>query len=725
MKSTLPHLYQVLALCCALLCTANLYSAEPPTPQHAKQFETQVAPFIKANCVACHGMTKSSAKLTLHDISADPTNQKAVVLWERVLEQIDIGEMPPKDKVQPKAEDRRQVIAWIQDHLTNAGKGYVVKTKLLMPEYGNRISHELLFDGSIKELPASPSRLWRISPYIYKGKGLLNNAGPTGEPITFSTKTDGLRDYSTQEIVGESAFMALMMAFDDLLTKQMHDINGTGGNPNFKAISESKGVPETELIERVVKEEYLRVMAQPIDENELARYVKFMLTNIKQAGNESGLKVTLMAIYLSPKALYRMELGLGKADEHGRRQLAPQELAFAISYALTDSPPFKNPIIQEALEKKELNTKEDVERVVRKILTKGAPPTRLGLPGQFDALRGQGKQGYAYLPRVLRFFEEYLEYPKAAGVFKDGKNGTFGPRAVPGVAQGHVCAIVNADTRVFEELLTSPRFNYNRDNILAILKVNYEDQLKVLPENRKEDVTKQYEKMCQATANVPMETARAGILTDPSWLIAHSKCTENDPVHRGKWVRERLLAGVVPDLPIGVDAKIPDDHDRTLRDRFKVVEKDQCWRCHKHMNPLGMPFEGFNDVGRIRGAHYLHKAKREFLETIDDKQAAKLHKEGLIDIIPLDTTGELTGTGDPTLDGPVKDVKDFVHRLSKSARVRQCIIRYAFRYWMGRNETLSDSKTLIAADQAYIKSGGKFSEVIVSLLTSDSFLYRR
>jgi hypothetical protein len=44
---------------------------------------------------------------------------------------------------------------------------------------------------------------------------------------------------------------------------------------------------------------------------------------------------------------------------------------------------------------------------------------------------------------------------------------------------------------------------------------------------------------------------------------------------------------------------------------------------------------------------------------------------------------------------------------------------------MGRNETLSDSPTLIAADRVYVESGGSFRELMVSLLTSDSFLYRK
>ncbi|MFP6762248.1 MAG: DUF1592 domain-containing protein, partial [Planctomycetaceae bacterium] len=36
---------------------------------------------------------------------------------------------------------------------------------------------------------------------------------------------------------------------------------------------------------------------------------------------------------------------------------------------------------------------------------------------------------------------------------------------------------------------------------------------------------------------------RKGMLTHPAWLIAHAGNTETDPVKRGRWVREKLLAG--------------------------------------------------------------------------------------------------------------------------------------------------------------------------------------
>ena len=66
-----------------------------------------------------------------------------------------------------------------------------------------------------------------------------------------------------------------------------------------------------------------------------------------------------------------------------------------------------------------------------------------------------------------------------------------------------------------------------------------------------------------------------------------------------------------------------------------------------------------------------------------------------------------------------------VRKLADSPRVRQVFVRHAFRYFMGRNETLRDASTLRRTDQVYLKSGGSMKQLIVSLLTSDSFLYRK
>ena len=196
---------------------------------------------------------------------------------------------------------------------------------------------------------------------------------------------------------------------------------------------------------------------------------------------------------------------------------------------------------------------------------------------------------------------------------------------------------------------------------------------------------------------------RAGILTQPSWLTAHSTNFDNDPVKRGKWIYERLLGGVIPDVPITVDAVVPEDPTKPLRARFAKTSEAYCMKCHGKMNPLGMAFEMFDDVGRFRETELL-RDNRTFVK--------------------VDSSGRIP-QGAPGLDGPVDSALELMNKLADSPHVRQVFIRHAFRYWMGRNETLDDSPTLMADDEAYLESGGSMRALVASLLSSDSFLYRR
>jgi hypothetical protein len=65
-----------------------------------------------------------------------------------------------------------------------------------------------------------------------------------------------------------------------------------------------------------------------------------------------------------------------------------------------------------------------------------------------------------------------------------------------------------------------------------------------------------------------------------------------------------------------------------------------------------------------------------------------------------------------------------IKKFSESERVEQVFVRHAFRFWMGRNETLHDAPVLQAAHKAYRDSGGSMKALITSLVTSDAFLYR-
>jgi hypothetical protein len=188
-----------------------------------------------------------------------------------------------------------------------------------------------------------------------------------------------------------------------------------------------------------------------------------------------------------------------------------------------------------------------------------------------------------------------------------------------------------------------------------------------------------------------------GILTHPSWLVSHSDAMDNHAIRRGKWIRERLLGGGIPDVPITVDAMLPNEPDHTLRERMRVTKADYCWTCHKKMDPLGLPFEMYNHAGLFR--------------------RTELEK-------PVDASGEIIDSGDPALDGKVTNALDIIRKLADSERAEQVFVRHAFRFWMGRNETLNDAPTLQAAHRAYKDGGGSMNALLTSLLTSDAFLYR-
>lgn len=143
------------------------------------------------------------------------------------------------------------------------------------------------------------------------------------------------------------------------------------------------------------------------------------------------------------------------------------------------------------------------------------------------------------------------------------------------------------------------------------------------------------------------------------------------------------------------------------------------------MDPLGFPFEIYDDFGRFRTQENLEHPDN----LIRESKRGEVNEFGaslpIYKTLSVEPHGVLQGTADATLDGDVVDAFDLIDRLAKSDKARQSIIRHAFRYFLGRNETLSDSKTLIDADNAYLSSNGSFDEVIVSLLTSDSFIYRK
>jgi len=93
-----------------LAIAATCAAEEPP----ATTFDGHVKPFVTKYCVGCHGPTKQKGDRRFDNLSGEIADDNGLIDWQDVLDQLNLGEMPPpKEKLQPTAEERRQVIAWL------------------------------------------------------------------------------------------------------------------------------------------------------------------------------------------------------------------------------------------------------------------------------------------------------------------------------------------------------------------------------------------------------------------------------------------------------------------------------------------------------------------------------------------------------------------------------------------------------------------------------------
>ncbi|MCX7387404.1 MAG: DUF1588 domain-containing protein [Planctomycetales bacterium] len=743
-----------MALTAALLCSSNLLFAQSDkttTPIFAdkKAFDDTVSPFLSTYCADCHGENSNESDVVLSSISFDLASGHDMELWKTVLRQLHVEEMPPTESKQPEQYEKDAVMFWINSELKKSGNVSDLYAKLESPSFGNYVNHEKLFSGEITTEPFSPARLWRTSPNVFENVKSNYGQGATDfrQPFPLEDKV-GIKDYANL-LFADSAVVSVLLsnaacAADELI--------------KHSPIASSDTSPTDDMLDSAISQHFRKVVGREPLREEISKYSELFRKTAKEGSNAEAMRLVFMAIMLHHESVYRVEIGLGEEDSHGRRMLSGTEMAFAIAFALTDRPP--DAALLQAAEAGKLNSSTDAQFQVARML-------------QDDAI---GK------PRILRFFQEFFGYAQAHKVFKDeDRSGGFAyygenyPVMYEKDADFFVMNILEKDKDVFRQLLTSDEYYIInratfRNTVYDFYKKN-QQQLDAgeYPESKQQEllqrlnlkgwhelnekynlhnfnkgfdgsvaaikqiVDEQYSWMDTKDENVllhrmqalfgkyPMvydlrddeqdfllpqpyrRPHRAGILTHPAWLIAHSLNDSTDPIRRGKWVREHLLGGVIPDIPITVDASIPEDHNKTLRERLQKTEKAECWRCHRKMNPLGYAFEIYDDFGRYRTEESLDKGETK----------------------PVDARSELADTGEQELDGEFKDALELIARLAESGKVRQCMIRHVFRYFMGRNELLSDSKTLISADRAYLESGGSFKALLISLLSSDSFLYRK
>ncbi len=111
-----------------------------------------VEPFLKENCLPCHGPDKSNGELRLDQLDADlavPSNFKR---WREIVSRVQSGDMPPDTEPRPKPEHLVDFVKQLTVRLNEAAakhrtEGRVVLRRLNRVEYENTMRD--LFDVSV------------------------------------------------------------------------------------------------------------------------------------------------------------------------------------------------------------------------------------------------------------------------------------------------------------------------------------------------------------------------------------------------------------------------------------------------------------------------------------------------------------------------------------------------------------------------------------------------
>jgi hypothetical protein len=194
-----------------LLAALPALGADSPRPI-STEFSKIVEPFIANYCADCHDDSSPKGDLDLTALTPSMATAVAASSWQKMLEQVQAGVMPPVGKDQPTNAERTTLIRWIQETLLASEHGGAYRAKLLLPQFGNYVDHEQLFSGEIKTPAFSPSRIWRSSPFIFEARGRVNKAVKgVQNPYSFSTPKTGVRDYAISSEVGASTVETLLL----------------------------------------------------------------------------------------------------------------------------------------------------------------------------------------------------------------------------------------------------------------------------------------------------------------------------------------------------------------------------------------------------------------------------------------------------------------------------------------------------------------------------------
>jgi hypothetical protein len=190
---------------------------------------------------------------------------------------------------------------------------------------------------------------------------------------------------------------------------------------------------------------------------------------------------------------------------------------------------------------------------------------------------------------------------------------------------------------------------------------------------------------------------RSGMLTSLSTMAIRAYSDSTSPVHRGLFVRERLLCQTMPSPPADIEVMAPKvDRTLTTRERFAKHSSDPyCAGCHQLMDPIGLGFESYDATGKFRTM-----------------------ESGTV----IDNSGMINGGG--SIAGAFKGALELGVKLSKSPEARDCFASQWLEYAVGASTAdLACAVSQLGSDLD--AAGSDIKKLIVAVTKSTPFRFRK
>ncbi len=148
------------SLLLSLLLILFVGRSSPAAEASRAKLDEQHRTFFQNYCIACHNAEKQEGKLRLDDIPFDVASVELADRWQKILNQLNSGEMPPEEAKQPDRDAKTEFLDALARTLVTARRslsdsgGKITMRRLNRREYKNTIRDLLGVDLNVRELPA-------------------------------------------------------------------------------------------------------------------------------------------------------------------------------------------------------------------------------------------------------------------------------------------------------------------------------------------------------------------------------------------------------------------------------------------------------------------------------------------------------------------------------------------------------------------------------------------